>query len=387
MPKIKNIIDFEIIWKKIHHVISKKEEDLLNKWKLEEDSHKQFYKKAEKYYKKGSDFDENPENTGAAWKDVASKIRNKRKFGYKQLAYVSIAASIILMLALVFDWNKDEQQLVVDDLENVIQPGGKKAKLLLDNGKEYELLAGKELFIEENGVQIKSNGTTIEYHTANNEATKLRYNTIIIPRGGEFFIKLSDGTKVWLNSETTFKYPLGFAKSERKVELQGEAYFEVVKNKQAPFKVLSGEQIVEVLGTSFNISSYEEDSVIFTTLVEGKVSVFSKQNPDLKKSLLPNDQSLLFKNQGVINKRKVEAYKYTSWIAGRFYFKDQQLVEIMKTLSRWYDVDVIFKNENAKTVKFTGDLQRHEKFENILSKIEKTNEVKFEIKDKIITVK
>ncbi|NJO89409.1 MAG: DUF4974 domain-containing protein [Chloroflexia bacterium] len=144
---------------------------------------------------------------------------------------------------------------------------------------------------------------------------------------------------------------------------------------------------MEVLGTSFNVSSYKEDSAIFTTLVEGKVSISSNKHPEIKQTLLPNDQSLLIKDKGTISKRKVEVYKYTSWKDGRFNFKDQLLSEIMKTLSRWYDVEIVFKAENAKEMRFTGDLKRYEKIEKILEKIEKTNEVKFEIKDKVITVK
>ncbi|MDF1546901.1 MAG: DUF4974 domain-containing protein [Bacteroidales bacterium] len=386
MSKIKNIIDFEIIWKKLHNVISKDEENILKKWISEENTHSEYYKNAENYYSKGSTFDEKPENISTAWKNVASKLQYKRKFGIKHLAYLSIAASIVLMLALVFNWNNDEPK-IANLTENVIEQGEKKAKLILDNGTEYELLEGKDLLIEESGVQIKSNGTTIEYNSAKNESATLRYNTIIIPRGGEFSLKLSDGSRVWLNSETTFKYPLWFNENERKVSLSGEAYFEVVKNVNAPFRVQSGIQMVEVLGTSFNVSSYEEDSIIFTTLVEGKVSVSSLHNPEVKQTLNPNNQSLLIKNEGIINKRKVEAYKYTAWKDGRFYFKDERLSQIMKTLSRWYNVEVIFETQNAKEMKFTGDLKRYEKIEKILSKIEKTNEVKFELKDKIIRVK
>jgi ferric-dicitrate binding protein FerR (iron transport regulator) len=161
------------------------------------------------------------------------------------------------------------------------------------------------------------------------------------------------------------------------VELTGEAYFEVQRDEKRPFKVVSGTQIVEVLGTSFNICSYPDDPETLTTLVEGKVNVFLEGNPEIRQTLLPNHQSLLLKDEATIEQREVDIREYIAWKEGMFYFTDQSLGDIMKTLSRWYDVDVIFTDARAADILFTGHIKRYENFEKILDLIEQTNEVTF----------
>jgi transmembrane sensor len=207
-----------------------------------------------------------------------------------------------------------------------------------------------------------------------------------IPRGGEFYLTLSDNTKVWLNSETTLKYPVEFAGEERRVELTGEAFFEVEKDAERPFRVVSDEQVVEVLGTSFNISSYPEDSVILTTLVEGKVNVFLGENPETSQTLLPKHQSFLARGEDRIMQREVDVSEYVAWKDGEFYFRDQSLENIMKTLSRWYDIDVVFNEPQAKDILFTGHLERYENFERILNLIQRTNEVSYSEEGRTITI-
>ncbi|MCK5347017.1 MAG: DUF4974 domain-containing protein, partial [Candidatus Heimdallarchaeota archaeon] len=140
------------------------------------------------------------------------------------------------------------------------------------------------------------------------------------------------------------------------------------------------------LGTSFNITSYTEDSLVSTTLVEGKVSVFLKEHPEDRHVLLPNYQSNLNRNENKISQIKVDIKQYTIWKEGRFYFKDQTLAEIMRILSRWYDVNVSFENEQAKNIRFTGNLERYENFEKITALIEKTEEVEFAIEGSSISI-
>ena len=198
---------------------------------------------------------------------------------------------------------------------------------------------------------------------------------------------MADGTKVWLNSETTLRFPVQFASDVRRVELTGEAYFEVSRNENIPFIVSSGDQQVKVLGTQFNISSYPDNQSILTTLVEGSVEVSLEGNPAEKTMLEPSEQSYFSRNESQILKRNVDVAQYVAWKDGRFVFQDQMLGDIMKTLSKWYDVQVVFANENDKNLRFTGNLERYTDFNNILRKIERTNEVKFEITDKLITIK
>jgi ferric-dicitrate binding protein FerR (iron transport regulator) len=262
----------------------------------------------------------------------------------------------------------------------------------LDNGEVYELSESTEEIFSEEGAQIKNTGKKLEYIPETEEKLKrkeerVKFNTLEIPRGGEYFLVLSDGTKVWLNSETTLRYPVNFNSEQRNVELTGEAYFEVAENKNAPFLVATGEQVVKVLGTKFNISSFQEDAFVLTTLVEGKVEVFLEKSPEVKQILLPSDQGRFDKEKGMISKRKVDPYKFIAWKEGRFVFEDELLSDMMKTLSKWYDVDVIFASERALDYRFTGNLRRYDNFREILEKIEKTNEVEFVIENREIIVK
>jgi len=161
----------------------------------------------------------------------------------------------------------------------------------------------------------------------------------------------------------------------------------VAENRDAPFLVTSGEQAVKVLGTKFNISSFPEDAFILTTLVEGKVEVFPEKSPERKQILLPSDQSRFDKEEERLSKKKVDPYKFIAWKDGRFVFEDEPLSDIMKTLAKWYDVDVIFDSGNASDYRFTGNLERYGNFSEILKKIEKTNEVEFRIEGRQIIVK
>lgn len=256
----------------------------------------------------------------------------------------------------------------------------------MDDGTAYNLSSGQNLDVEEGGTQISSQGTSLQYKESKESAAEVKYNTLVIPQGGQFSLSLADGTEVWLNAGTTLRYPTSFIGKERKVELTGEAYFEVTKNAEMPFRVLSGEQVVEVLGTSFNIASYQEDSSIYTTLVEGKVSVFLEKTPQVRKTLLPEQQSIFVKGTDKINKRVVDVEQYIGWKDGWFYFKDESLESIMQTLSRWYDVEVRFKNEEAKKLQFTGKIKRYEDLKDVLNLLEKTNEVTFKIDRRYITV-
>jgi len=189
-----------------------------------------------------------------------------------------------------------------------------------------------------------------------------------------------------LNSDSKLRYPVSFVGDERIVELTGEAYFEVSKDKTRPFKVITDGQVVEVVGTEFNISSYSNEELIYTTLVEGQVKVYTEENPELSQTLLPGFQTYCFREEGLISKRKVDVYEYTAWKEGVFYFKNKPLVDMMKTLAKWYDIDVVFENQAKKDIRFCGELPRYDNFEKILMKIEKTYEVRFEIRDNILVV-
>lgn len=390
MTELNQNIDFEIIWKKIHGQTTEEEEIILNQWIESDSAHRKYYENAFRYYTKGSQFINSP----AELKKALAKIHRKAGIhnpyrNTRIIAFTSVAASILFLVYFQFFKieNKSSEPVLTEHKMQSIVPGSNKAVLILADGSEHDLSSGDKSIIATDGTEIKNTGNKLEYISTNNAPSEIKYNTLRIPRGGEYFLILADSTKVWLNSETTLRFPVQFATDVRNVELNGEAYFEVSKNEKVPFIVTSGNQQVKVLGTRFNLSSYADNQSIYTTLVEGKVEVSLNTNPEGKIILNPSEQSYLSMNSNQILKRNVDVMQYVAWKDGRFVFQDQMLGDIMKTLSKWYDVQVVFANEKDKELRFTGNLERYADFNNILEKIERTNEVQFTIENNLITIK
>lgn len=327
-----------------------------------------------------------------------SSIQNRIKPVQKRASYwkYAIAASVTLLLtvSVFFNTEKDDVIVIPDTIvvENNIEIGDDKAILTLGDGTSVALEKGKVF----NGENIKSNGEELVYNDASskqgNDTKNIAYNYLTVPRGGEFFVQLSDGTKVWLNSETKLKYPVEFAEGKpRKIELiYGEAYFDVspsTEHKGTKFFVNTQLQEIEVLGTEFNIKAYKDENIIYTTLIEGKVDVNNGVNSAILK---PGEQSSISKrlNEKEIDINIVDVYTVTSWKNGLFSFKDLKLSEIMKTLSRWYDVDVRFEKEELKDIHFKGVLSKNQNIEEILLIIKNTNFINaYDINDNIIILR
>jgi transmembrane sensor len=388
MPKQRNIIDFTIIWKKIHRMMIPDAEDkLLQNWLEEDPEHRAFYEQVQRFYKEGSHFRDN-KGLKRAWKKVQRKTGHVWQTLVRPATVASTVAASILVIALLFyltNKNSGTDEFVE---EEIIKPGSDKAVLILNDGSQRNLSPGKSFVFREGHSILRSTGEKLEYSQSEEKTGEagIKQNTLKIPRGGKFFLRLSDGTKVWLNSGSSLRYPVQFPEKERTVELTGEAYFEVAENEHSPFFVTSGEQVVKVLGTQFNISSYAESKFIFTTLVQGKVEVSDRNDPRNKCTLTPGRQSVFSKKYLLVSSRKVDTSAFIAWKEGRFVFNDESLGSIMQTLSRWYDVDVFFANTDRENIRFTGNLQRSVNIREILEKIEKTEEVKFRINNRTITV-
>lgn len=308
----------------------------------------------------------------------------------QRILYGAAASLVIGLLATGFFLNSNKPTLPEVNTSLVvnapIEVGTDKATLTLEDGTVVALQKGKKYQTK----ILQSNGEEIVYKTGNRIASKTAYNFLTIPRGGQFHIVLSDGTKVWLNSETQLKYPVAFTDGvTRQIELvYGEAYFEVspsAKHKGAKFKVLNQSQEVEVIGTEFNIKAYRDETNVYTTLVEGKVAVNSQEKNQILK---PSEQSNLNLLNNSVAVKKVDAYNEISWKDGVFSFRKKPLGEIMKVLSRWYDIDVQFENVELKKVGFNGVLGKEQKFEDILKRIKKFKVIKdYEIKNKKVILK
>lgn len=323
------------------------------------------------------------------WIRFQSKIQVRViPFRQKLLNVARYAAVILLPLLLgayLLFQNYNQEQSISQNFGK-IEPGVKKAQLVLSNGEKIDL-TDTDLKIEatEKNVVIENRNQSISYVSASGssdlKSVPLVYNQLLIGRGEEYTLVLSDGTKVWLNSETKLKYPTQFANNIREVELDGEACFKVTKNAKAPFIVKTKQMNVEVLGTSFNVSAYEEEETIKTTLVEGSVKINPQMGMAHQTILKPNDQAIFSKSNNDLAVRVVNAKLYTSWTEGVFAFNEESLEEIMNKLARWYNIKVFYQDNEVRKSQFSGKLPRFDNCNELLEMIEKTTDVKFTIKE------
>lgn len=318
------------------------------------------------------------------WEHILPRIKARKKRQVSSFYKVAAAAILLMSLAYVTFYNT-KQSKDLGPAEPQIVAGTDKAVLTLEDGSLVVLQKGVPFQNE----LVKSNGEQLKYQNARNSSYSA-FNYLTVPRGGKYQLVLSDGTKVWLNADTKLKYPTIFKEGvTRKVELlYGEAYFDVspsTKHLNAAFKVLCKEQEVEVVGTEFNVKAYSDEDQIYTTLVEGKVDISINGN---REHLTPGEQSVLDLNTNHLTKSRVNVNYDIAWVKGYFNFKNKPLRDIMKVLSRWYDVDISLKDPELQKVKFSGLLSRKQNIEDILNGIKNTKYINaYEIKNKIITIK
>jgi transmembrane sensor len=276
-------------------------------------------------------------------------------------------------------------------LKNDIAPGGNKAILTLSDGSIVVLDSASKGMVSNQGnskVEKVDNGllayTINNKHSMKNE--EAYFNKIVTPRGGQYQVTLSDGTKVWLNAASSIYFPVVFQGSERKVELTGEAYFEVAKNKAKPFRVATYSSEIEVLGTHFNVNAYNDEAFVKTTLLEGmvKVSVPGLVKNSPVKFLLPGQQSDINKEGQISIINNADTEEAVSWMNGYFQFKNTDLKTILRQISRWYDVDIEYKGN--VNLHFTGQLTKNENVSNVFEKLALTGEVHFKIEGRKIIV-
>lgn len=292
----------------------------------------------------------------------------KVKRMHRRAKHLLVAAVITVIFSSIYFLKESSFSKKVETTPIIVnngkEPGTDKALLTLEDGSTVAL--GKENSYENENVS--SDDSEIVYQSGEQNSKSIVYNYLTIPAAGQFHIVLSDKTEVWLNSKSQLKYPVQFVAGEtREVELiYGEAYFNVSSSKLnngSKFKVLNQSQEIEVLGTQFNIKAYSDESNVYTTLVEGKVSVSSS---DVNKLLQPNEQSVLNLDNNSLQISTVNVYNEISWKDGVFSFQRKPLVEIMKVLSRWYDVEVVFENKELEEVGFNGVLDKNQDIKEIL---------------------
>lgn len=303
--------------------------------------------------------------------------------------WTAVAASVFICLgvgALLFRIG-DFVQKPEDVKFAGIETGTYKAMLITSGGQQIVLEDSTVTNISlESGIVATNDGKKVVYSTdrLHFSVNELQYNTVKVPRGGEYELILSDDTKVRLNSSTELRFPVVFGENSREVYLEGEAYFSVTKDEKRPFVVKVGKQIsIEVLGTDFNVMAYSDDDQIETTLRRGKVRV-SDAHDTLE--LMPDQQAIYDKKHDLLMSRHVDAEKYCAWKDGKFLFENASLESIMTRLGRWYNIHVFYQNSQAKDFHFTGDLERYDHFTETLKMLEKATNVRFQINENNVIV-
>lgn len=301
---------------------------------------------------------------------------------------VAAAAILLIVSATYFlydtariKYNRQEKartQQVYD-----VNPGGNKAKLILSDGSEVLLDSAQDGLVSRQGntAVLKLQDGQLAYNT-NGGANELLYNTVSTPKGGQYQMTLSDGSKVWMNAASSIRFPVAFSENERRVELTGEAYFEIAKDAKKPFRInVAGKQEVEVLGTHFNINAYYDESEILTTLLEGKVKV---TGPGKTLTLAPGQQARLELNGNTTVISHVDLGEVVAWKGGYFHFERADLKTILRQFSRWYDVEVVYEGE-IMSRHFFAIINRNSTLSEVLKALQ-ANGVKFRIEGRKLIV-
>lgn len=322
--------------------------------------------------------------------EIESKGRKRYLYSIRK---ISAAVLLLIFAAGVYLWIiQEEQDGMTEELviKNDVLPGGDKAILTLSDGAEVVLdgsLTG--VIASEGEVSVKNSEDGVLIYSGENDpgfdeisSDKVINNTITTPQGGQYKVKLHDGTMVWLNALSSIRFPTRFSKEVREVEITGEVYFEVAHRSDQPFKVYSGAQCVEVLGTEFNIQAYEDESSIRTTLVGGAVKVITENE---SVSIEPGYQVVNFQNDP-LEVNQVNAEMAVAWKNGLFQFWDSELEEVMRQLSRWYGIEVDYLTTTEGS-SFTGFVSRNVTISNVLRMIEEAGGIQFGLEDKKVFVK
>lgn len=315
-----------------------------------------------------------------AWHGIQEQVDMRRASKYKKISWwkgVAAAAGLLLILSCGFYFYKEfvrNRQFASEVASLDIPPGTNRATLTASDGKVYQLNGAKE--------EIVVDKESIHYKDGDILSAKdsIRQVTLSTPRGGQYRVTLSDGTRVWLNAASSLSYPTVFNGKDRSVSLNGEAYFEVAHNASQPFIVHTTDQEVKVLGTSFNVNCYKDEDRTMTTLVTGSVRLESKGAAKTLQ-LHPGEQAVLDKAN--FDVAVVDVSLYTAWKDGDFRFKATPLREVLHQIERWYDLDVDYTGV-PEDIKIHASIRRDKKLSTVLHALEKIGDLKFEVKGRNI---
>jgi len=319
--------------------------------------------------------------------EFESRPARRRMISFRRIAIAASVIGLLLIGAFLLSNKIGKKELVTGEVNNHrfkddVAPGGDKAILTLADGSTVVLDDAQNGTLAQQGSSkvIKLSGKLM-YDPTNKNSKEIVYNTISTPNGGQYQLQLPDGSLVWLNATSSIHFPTSFIGRERRVEITGEAYFEVAKNRDMPFIVAVNGAEVQVLGTHFNVNAYSDEDDVKTTLLEGSVKFVSGANTSMLK---PGQQSQLTTNGLIKVVSNVDVDEVVAWKNGMFDFENAGIETVMRQLSRWYDVEIEYKGKTDDL--FIAEMRRNIKLSDALKALELTGKVKFEIQGKKIIV-
>ncbi|MBK1442320.1 DUF4974 domain-containing protein [Parapedobacter sp. ISTM3] len=373
----------KLVSKYLQNNLSEDENEVFQQWLAESPEHQEMLAS---FQGRESDADIaflNSIDTDAAWERFST--RSTRRRWKRLLGFTGVAAAIALITFLGIKFSgqltrttADQQPVPDKQYANDVAPGRSKALLRLSDGRLVDLEVYQHELQEQDGTQIVTSGGELMYGQGASHDDRLIYNTLVVPKAGTFSITLSDGTKVWLNAMSELRFPVHFGPDDREVFLQGEAYFEVAHDTEKPFLVNVNGNKVEVLGTHFNINAY--DKVMSTTLLQGAVRV---SNPTGERLLAPGQEAKVGEHITVL---PANIEKAIAWKQGDFYFKSDNIDEIMAQLSRWYDVEVKYQGTYPTNKGYSGAIRRNVNISEVLEMLSYVSGAAFTIAGNTVTI-
>lgn len=330
-------------------------------------------------------------------KDSHTPIPEKRKINRR--VWYSMAAGVCVLMALAGGLllRQGQEKKSVSPMVQIEHVGKRNAQLIVSTGEVLDLSQEKIYQKAVDGTLITNDTLKLlSYQSDTQKTTIIRtgdapekikketvYHTLRIPAGADYQVTLADGTKVWLNCESTLRYPVEFGDEKREVYLDGEGYFEVNKATEWPFIVNTEQMQVKVTGTKFNVKSYTTEPIVHTTLVEGSVWAYTDQ---AQVELTPSEQFRYDKETGKTSVQKVDTELYTGWIEGMFVFRNQRLEDVMNDLARWYNMTIFYSTAETKEIRISTNLNRYKNIDDLLEIINESGKVVVARKDNTITI-
>lgn len=310
------------------------------------------------------------ERTEKAREELAAEVARRKVFRTRRLFFYRAAGVLLLVLAAAAaiwqtQFRKPDHITTAEYAENVL-PGSQKAQLVLSNGNSMELNTGNDTsFMQGASVKVQQQQGLLAYEDINDNYEEIQFHQLITPKGGEYHLLLEDGTHVWLNAASSIRFPTRFSGTERRVQLSGEAYFEVAKDVKKPFIVdVNQHTSIQVLGTRFNVNAYTDEEKINTTLLEGAVAVNSGS---FGRAIAPGQRAVTDHdgNKAIIVE-PADTVRAVAWKNGVFDFNDTKLSEVMRQVSRWYNIDIVYE-KSIPDIKVWGRMERNQNLQQLIT--------------------